>query len=62
MPLSKLSPDVWSYETFMKQNAHKWVGPESDREDYLVVEQRRELIGGIVKAVGKRGEVTIEET
>jgi hypothetical protein len=60
-PLSQLSPEVWSYETFVKQNASKWVGPDANREEYMILEERRELIGGIVRAVGRNGEVIRQE-
>jgi hypothetical protein len=60
-PLSQLRPDVWSYETFVRDNAWKWVGPDSQREEYLILEERRELVGGIVRAVGRHGEVVREE-
>jgi hypothetical protein len=60
-PLTQLRPDVWSYETFVQQNASKWVGPESQREEYLILEERRALVGGIVRAVGRHGEVIREE-
>jgi hypothetical protein len=57
-----LRPDVWSYETFMKVNAHKWVGANSTREEYMILEERRALIGGIVRAVGQHGEVEVRES
>lgn len=41
-PLNTLEPELWSYETFVKDNLHKWVGSEVDRASYLEVDKRIE--------------------
>lgn len=31
MPISHLEKKIWSYETFVEQNAYKWIGEEAIR-------------------------------
>ena len=50
-PTSLLVPQLWSYETFMRDCAHKWVGPgEDENEDYKEVDRRRDMNGIIERA------------
>ncbi|KAI0359950.1 hypothetical protein OH77DRAFT_1419325 [Trametes cingulata] len=45
-PLSQLSPELWSYEDFVRENAWKWVGRGAmDEEYYVEVDRRREMDG-----------------
>ncbi|TDL19892.1 hypothetical protein BD410DRAFT_899874 [Rickenella mellea] len=46
-PTSLLDPKLWSYDTFIRDNAWKWVGPTEDRESYLEVDRRRQMNGNI---------------
>lgn len=55
--LSQLRPEVWSYETFVRDNAWKWVGPDSQQEEYQILDERRELVDGVVWALGRHGEI-----
>lgn len=43
-PLETLEPKIWSYQTFIKDNVHRWVGGEVNRFSYLDVDNRREAI------------------
>ncbi|KAI0671654.1 hypothetical protein C8Q78DRAFT_1030218 [Trametes maxima] len=44
-PLTGLSPELWSYEDFVSENAWKWVG-RGDRDGYYAeVDRRREMEG-----------------
>lgn len=45
-PLSRLSPSLWSFEDFLRDSAHKWVGAEGEAE-YAEVDRRREMRGDI---------------
>jgi len=48
-PLSRLKRELWSYETFIKENAWKWVGNAAEEnEDYTEVDRRRDMEGNIV--------------
>ncbi|EIN10901.1 hypothetical protein PUNSTDRAFT_64285 [Punctularia strigosozonata HHB-11173 SS5] len=61
-PISELQPEIWSYETFMRENAWKWVGDGSvDNEDYLKIEERRAMNGNIARIAGA-GEIIREES
>ncbi|KAI5117959.1 hypothetical protein M0805_001620 [Coniferiporia weirii] len=48
-PSRYLVPELWSYEVFIRDNAWKWVGPNTDRESYAEVDRRREMNGIIVR-------------
>ena len=49
-PLSRLLPEIWDYEQFVRDNAWKWVGDGSaDNQDYREVDRRREMGGEIVR-------------
>lgn len=46
-PAGTLEPEIWSYETFVRENLHHWIGAEGkstdvDRTAYLEVDQWRE--------------------
>lgn len=60
-PIIYLTPEVWSFEQFIAQNAWKWVGKDADRnEDIMLVEERRAVIGEIVRTAGRGTEVRAE--
>jgi hypothetical protein len=44
-PQETLDPAIWSYDTFVKDNLHKWVGSEAHRNSYADVDKARELVG-----------------
>ena len=44
-PLRGLSPELWSYEDFVRENAWKWVGRGTHEVNYAEVDRRRELDG-----------------
>ena len=49
-PLKGLSPELWSYEDFVRENAWKWVGRGAhDNEYYIEVDRRREMDGKTLK-------------
>ncbi|PIL35653.1 hypothetical protein GSI_02383 [Ganoderma sinense ZZ0214-1] len=48
-PLSDLSPELWSYEDFVRENAWKWVGRGTVDDNYAEVDRRREMNGSTLK-------------
>jgi hypothetical protein len=41
-PLSELHPELWSFDTFVRENAWKWIGDgASDNKDYKAVDEIR---------------------
>ncbi|OSD06492.1 hypothetical protein PYCCODRAFT_1431487 [Trametes coccinea BRFM310] len=44
-PMSSLSPELWSYDDFVRENAWKWVGRGERDEYYVEVDRRREMDG-----------------
>ncbi|BGO96076.1 hypothetical protein NBRC10512_007186 [Rhodotorula toruloides] len=47
-PLSRLSPQIWSFEAFLRDSAHRWVGVGAEwNPDYLEVDRRRNMKGVI---------------
>ncbi len=44
-PLTDLSPELWSYEDFVRENAWKWVGRTAHADNYIEVDRRRDLDG-----------------
>ncbi|KIK97760.1 hypothetical protein PAXRUDRAFT_135642 [Paxillus rubicundulus Ve08.2h10] len=49
-PLSELRPNLWRFEEFVRDNAWKWVGCESQsNKDYAEVDKRRAMQGIIVR-------------
>lgn len=51
MPTSHVESKLWSYETFVKENAYKWIGEKAsiENEDYLEVDRRRGMNGNIIR-------------
>lgn len=50
--LRDLSPEVWDYAEFVRENAWKWVGDDPavhENEYYTEVDKRREMDGRIVR-------------
>ena len=43
----RISPEIWSYDTFIKDKLARWVG-DQDKE-YLEVDKRREMGGAITR-------------
>lgn len=63
--LDKLSPELWSYEEFLRDKLHRWVGgppggesdPNSGEEnEYAEVDRRRAMNGKIVSSEQKGDE------
>lgn len=58
-PLSRLSPQIWSFEAFLRDSAHRWVGAGAESNpDYLEVDRRRNMKGvitprGVREAAGQ---------
>lgn len=49
-PLSELTPELWDFAEFVRDNAWKWVGVGAkDNEYYTEVDHRREMDGHIVE-------------
>ncbi|RPD61226.1 hypothetical protein L226DRAFT_560363 [Lentinus tigrinus ALCF2SS1-7] len=44
-PLTDLSPELWSYEDFVRENAWKWVGRSALEDNYVEVDRRRDMGG-----------------
>lgn len=58
-PVSQLTPSLWNFEDFVKNNAWKWVGVgSSGNTDYKEVDRRRGM-GGFITRCGVRGESKI---
>jgi hercynylcysteine S-oxide lyase len=53
-PQETLDPVIWSYDTFLKDNLHKWVGSEAHRDSYADVDKARELVGMDQSIVAQR--------
>ncbi|GAA6056227.1 hypothetical protein JCM3770_002097 [Rhodotorula araucariae] len=46
--LSRLSPSIWTFEQFLRDSAHRWVGVDADTNpDYAEVDRRRQMRGVI---------------
>lgn len=44
-----LEPSLWSYEDFLREKAHLWVGNGGDgNADYVEVDRRRQMEGKII--------------
>lgn len=45
---SRLSPSLWTFEDFLRESAHRWVGANSENQpDYVEVDRRRAMNGFI---------------
>ncbi|TFY82834.1 hypothetical protein EWM64_g1177 [Hericium alpestre] len=54
-PITQLRKELWSYETFVKENASKWIGAgAADNKDYAEVDRRTNM--GEWTRNGRRGE------
>ncbi|GAA5877320.1 hypothetical protein JCM1840_007196 [Sporobolomyces johnsonii] len=51
-PISRLAPRIWSFEDFLRDSAHRWVGSGSEKE-YAEVDRRRAM-GGFITPRGVR--------
>jgi len=45
---SMLEPTLWTFDEFMREKAHMWIGNGSDEAEYLEVDRRRQMEGKIV--------------
>lgn len=55
-PLEDLEARLWDFGTFVRDNAHKWVGEgegEVGNGEYGEVDRRREMGGNIVRGAGE---------
>lgn len=51
-PLSRLSTSLWTFEDFLRDSAHRWVGQEGgERGEYAEVDRRRAM-GGFITPTG----------
>ncbi|KAI1797200.1 hypothetical protein LXA43DRAFT_910390 [Ganoderma leucocontextum] len=48
-PLDDLTPELWSYEDFVRENAWKWIGRGALDDNYAEVDRRREMNGNTLK-------------
>ncbi|KAI0041918.1 hypothetical protein FA95DRAFT_1525981 [Auriscalpium vulgare] len=49
-PVTDLEQELWSFETFVRDNAWKWVGEGAEKqEEYQEVDRRKEMRGEIVR-------------
>ncbi|GAA5974609.1 hypothetical protein JCM11641_007022 [Rhodosporidiobolus odoratus] len=56
-PLTRLSPSLWSFQAFLRESAHRWVGAGAEgNPDYAEVDRRRAM-GGLITPRGVRAEV-----
>ncbi|GAA5910560.1 hypothetical protein JCM8208_007642 [Rhodotorula glutinis] len=47
-PLKRLSPSIWTFEQFLRDSAHRWVGPGADANpEFAEVDRRRDMRGVI---------------
>lgn len=55
LPTSHVENKLWDFETFVKENAHKWIGEKAseENEDYLEVDRRRAMNGNISRGEDK---------
>ncbi|GAA6033452.1 hypothetical protein JCM8097_001404 [Rhodosporidiobolus ruineniae] len=65
-PLSRLEPRLWTFEAFLRDSAHRWVGAGSENNaDYAEVDRRRAMAGVItprgVKAEADKVEQELKE-
>ncbi|KAI0714347.1 hypothetical protein C8T65DRAFT_573437 [Cerioporus squamosus] len=44
-PITDLSPELWSYEDFVRENAWKWVGRSALEDNYVEVDRRGDMDG-----------------
>jgi hypothetical protein len=51
-----LEPSLWSYEAFLREKAHMWVGNGSSDAEYLEVDRRRQMEGKIVRTPSQQSQ------
>ena len=56
--ISRLVPELWSFDTFVRDNAWKWVGATEEEESYAEVDRRREMNGIIARDTTPAGEAS----
>lgn len=47
-PTSMLEPALWTFEEFMRDKAHMWIGNGANDAEYMEVDRRRQMEGKIV--------------
>ena len=58
-PRARLEPDLWSFEDFLRDKAHRWVGNGVDEAEYREVDRRRQMEGKIVHAPSPEVETAV---
>lgn len=53
-PKDTLDPAIWSYDTFVKDNLHKWVGSTADRASYADVDSVRNVVAAEESIISQR--------
>ncbi|CDO74958.1 hypothetical protein BN946_scf184945.g30 [Trametes cinnabarina] len=54
--ISDLSPELWSYDDFVRENAWKWVGTGERDEYYAEVDRRRDMDGKTLQTANVNAE------
>ncbi|GAA5884190.1 hypothetical protein JCM6882_002172 [Rhodosporidiobolus microsporus] len=61
-PHSRLSPKLWTFEAFMRDSAHRWVGAGSATNPDFAEVDRRRAMGGVITPRGVQAEANkVEE-
>jgi hypothetical protein len=47
---SYLEKELWSFDEFIRNNAHKWIGPEAKSSGYEEVDEAKERLNGETKS------------
>ncbi|GAA5877343.1 hypothetical protein JCM8547_003839 [Rhodosporidiobolus lusitaniae] len=55
-PISRLSPSVWTFEAFMRDSAHRWVGVGANDNPGFAEVDRRRAMGGVITPRGVKEE------
>ncbi|GAA5854894.1 hypothetical protein JCM9279_000189 [Rhodotorula babjevae] len=53
-PLSRLAPSIWSFDQFLRDSAHRWVGPGADANPEFAEVDRRRRMRGVITPRGVR--------
>ncbi|ORY56810.1 pyridoxal phosphate-dependent transferase [Leucosporidium creatinivorum] len=53
-PLSRLSASIWTFEEFLRESAHRWVGAEGEKRGEYAEVDRRRAMGGFITPTGVR--------
>jgi len=60
--LDELEPELWSYEVFVRDNLHKWVGGGADNNEYYEEVDREAGVddGQVARVATKAGVITVQ--